>query len=180
MVNIQYAVPVALSLLGSAVSIYTDVRWGKIKNYVTLPLFGFGVFWSVVAGGLGLLLGGLLVATFSGAMVSAGGKFGAGDIKLIAAIALNLSSVDLRLGILFVCFFFIMLAVSAVFIRLKAYGFNFKVAFEKMKAEAALEVGGFKDANVLVHGNKVKHIGAPVIFTALIVSLIAAKLGGIV
>ncbi|MGI9951285.1 prepilin peptidase [Moorellaceae bacterium AZ2] len=180
MLSIQYAVPVGLSLLASAVSIYTDARWGKIKNYVTLPLLSFGVLWSLVVGGPGLLLAGLLVATFSGAMVSAGGKFGAGDIKLIVAIALNLSSVDLKLGILFVCFFFIMLAISAVFIRLKAYGFNFKVALEKMKAEAALEIGGFKDANVLIHGNKVKHIGAPVIFTALIVSLIAAKVGGII
>ncbi|MGB9858594.1 MAG: prepilin peptidase [Moorellaceae bacterium] len=180
MPGIRCALLVGLCLLASGVSVYTDVRWGKIKNYVTLPLLCFGVIWLFVMGGPGLLLAGLIVGTLSGTLVSGGGKFGAGDIKLIAGIALNLTGVDIRLGILFVCFFFIMLAASAIFIRLKAYGFNFKVALEKMKAEAALEIGGCKDANVLVHGDKVKHIGAPVIFTALVASLITAKIGGIV
>lgn len=173
-----YLLPVALSFLAAGISIYTDVRWEKIKNIVTFPLIIFGLVWSIYVGGILRLLGNLISIAAIGLLVSRGGDFGAGDIKLIIGIAINLACYDSRLGIMFVAFFFIMLAVSAIFVRFKAYGFNFRQAIEKMKVEAMMELGGIKNANTIVHGNKVKHIGAPIIFSALVISLIVSYYNG--
>lgn len=173
-----YLLPILLSFLAAGISIYTDARWGKIKNFVTLPLTAFGLAWSIYVGGILLLLVNLVAIVVIFQLIGRAGKFGAGDFKLITGIAVNLNCWDIRLGILFVAFFFIMLAVSAIFVRFKAYGFNFKEAIEKIKVEAMMELGGIKDANTIVHGNKVKHIGAPVIFFALVVSLIASYYSG--
>lgn len=173
-----YMLPILLSFLAAGISIYTDVKWGKIKNFVTLPLIAFGLIWSIYIGGVLLLVINVMAIIAVTLLISKGGDFGAGDIKLIIGIAINLACYNLQMGIMFVAFFFIMLAVSAVFVRFKAYGFNIKQAVEKMKIEAMMEMGGIKNANTIVHGDKVKHIGAPIIFSALVMSLIMSYYTG--
>lgn len=80
-------VATAYALLLGAV--YFDLRSRRIPNYLTLPAMGLGLLVSLAQGGLsgagtsmlGLLLGGgLLFPLF------AYGKFGGGDVKLLAAI----------------------------------------------------------------------------------------------
>jgi len=75
------------ALLFGAVGL--DVRFRRIPNYLTLPAMGLGLLWGLAQGGisaasasmLGLLLGGALLFP-----LFALGKFGGGDVKLLAAI----------------------------------------------------------------------------------------------
>jgi len=75
------------ALLLSAVGF--DLRSRRIPNYLTLPAMGLGILWSLAQGGLsaadasilGLFLGGALLFP-----LFALGKFGGGDVKLLAAI----------------------------------------------------------------------------------------------
>jgi prepilin peptidase CpaA len=83
-------VPMALTILLVGIAIYTDVRWGKIFNRLTLPAVGVGLLvnglWQGTDGllrsGEGILLG---LALF---LVSAlfGRLLGGGDVKLLIAI----------------------------------------------------------------------------------------------
>lgn len=173
--NLRY-LPVALALLGAGISVYTDVRWGKIKNFVTFPLILFGWLWGLLFGWKVAMVN-VFFSCLIGCMSCLIGRVGEGDIKLIVGIAACLRPL---VGFLFIAFFFMTLAVTAVFIRLKAHGFKLKPALQAMKSEALMEVGGFRDANVAVHGDKVRHIGAPVIFAALVFCLIRAKVVGLI
>lgn len=66
-----------------------DLRFRRIPNYLTLPAMGIGILWGLTQGGLsaagasilGLFLGGVLLFP-----LFALGKFGGGDVKLLAAI----------------------------------------------------------------------------------------------
>lgn len=170
-------IPLAVALLGSAASVYTDVRWGKIKNYVTLPMIFFGWLWAWYAGGLKVAAVNVLVSCFLGLLSCLIGRIGEGDIKLIVGVAACLQPL---LGFLFLAFFFVTLAAAALFVRFKIYGFRLKPALTAMKTEAMLELSGINDANVAVHGRKVRHLGGPVIFLALVFCLIKAKTGGLI
>lgn len=168
--------PIVLAFLGAGISVYTDVKWGKIKNFVTFPLILFGWSWGLFGGWKTAVIN-VLVSCLIGCMSSMIGKVGEGDIKLITGIAACLQPVR---GFLFIAFFFMMLGVTAVFVRLKVHGFRIKPALRAMKTEALMEVSGVVDANVAVHGEKVRHIGAPVIFAALALCLLRAKAVGLI
>lgn len=89
-------------LIGASITLalaaaYTDIRWGKIYNWMTVPFAVFGLTLNTVGGGLdGLLLslGGLgagfalwLVSNFLGRIL------GGGDIKLLMAFGALLGPV---------------------------------------------------------------------------------------
>lgn len=173
--SLVYA-PIALAVLGASISVYTDVKWGKIKNFVTLPLILIG--WSVgFLGGWKAGVTNILVSCAAGAMATLIGRMGAGDVKLITGVTACLRP---ALGILFLMFFFMVTAAAAIFVRLKAYGFKIKPALQAMKSEALMEIGGVKEAGTVVHGSRVRHIGAPQIFIALILCLLRAKVVGLI
>lgn len=167
--------PFAVALLGAGISTYTDIRWGKIKNLVTFPLIVFGWAWSYLAGGLNAMMINIFLSSIIGALATRIGKLGAGDIKLIVGITACLRS---PLNFLFLAFFYMVMAASAVFIRFKLYGFKLKPAVQKMKTEILMELGGVQDAGTTVHGERVRHLGGPVIFAALVFTLLKTVMGG--
>ena len=171
-----FDLPLLLSLLGATISASTDVKWGKIKNYVTIPLILFGWGWGFVNGAM-VGIQNIGMSIFVGVLLSMAGKMGEGDLKLAVGIA---SCLKLFLSIYFVAFLFLTLFLSALWIRLKIYGFKLKPAFSAIKTEAILEMGGIRDANTMIHGDEVRHIGGPVILLALVLTLIYAKMGGLI
>ncbi|MGB9793350.1 MAG: prepilin peptidase [Thermacetogeniaceae bacterium] len=173
--SVLYA-PIALALLGAGFSVYTDIKWGKIKNFVTFPLILIG--WAVgFLGGWKAGVTNIIASCAVGAMSTLIGRIGDGDIKLIAGISACLRP---GLTVLFGSFFFMVTAAAAFFVRFRAYGFKLKPALQAMKAEAIMELGGDKDAGTAVHGAGVRHVGAPQIFIALLLSLIWAKVVGMI
>jgi prepilin peptidase CpaA len=79
-----------ITIVITAISVYTDIRWGKIFNAFTLPALGLGLVINGVArgtGGLWLSGEGLLLG-FGLFVVSAvfGRLLGGGDVKLLMAI----------------------------------------------------------------------------------------------
>lgn len=160
--------PFAAALAGAAISAYTDLKTGRIKNTVTFPMIAFGWGWSFALGGWQGFGANALVSCAVGAVSTLAGKMGPGDVKLILGIA---ACLEPPLSLFFGAFLFMALAVSAVFVRLKAHNFRLKAALAAMRAEALMEVAGVKDAGAAVHGEKVRHPGGPVIFAALVLCL---------
>ena len=85
MLLVQWGAVVSASL-AAAVS---DIRWQRIPNQLTFPVFGIGLIWAIWVGGLpGLLdaVSGCLIlsAPFVFLFIFAGG--GAGDAKLMGAL----------------------------------------------------------------------------------------------
>ncbi len=79
-----------LIVLVLAAAVFTDIRTGKIKNWLTIPAMGAGLIVCAVLGGVdGLLLSAqcLAAAVLIGALVHSFGIMGGGDVKLFAAIA---------------------------------------------------------------------------------------------
>ncbi len=80
----------AITLIVAAIAVYTDVRWGKIFNAVTVPAMGVGLILNAVAdgpagllmsvGGIGVGLGLFVISGFLGRIL------GGGDIKLLMAV----------------------------------------------------------------------------------------------
>lgn len=169
--------PLVVAVLGSLVSVYTDVKWGKIKNVVTIPIIFFGLAWSFVTGGWQMFIENTIVSLIIAVLACAAKQMGEGDIKLIIGIAACLKPF---LGLLFLAFYSVCAAISAIYIRLKIYNFDLKTALFAMKTEAVMELGGERSAPMAVHGNKVKHIGAPAIFAALVLCLLRAKMEGFI
>lgn len=166
-----------LAVVGAGISVYTDIRWRLIKNYVTFPLIILGWGWSLFSGGPAVLLQNMLVSCVLGVLVCRAGKIGEGDIKLIVGIGACLQPM---MGFLFLMFFFVTLLVAAIFVRLKVHNFKLGAAFSAMKSETMMELGGVKNANIIAHGKSPGHIGAPVIFLALIFCLLKAKTSGLI
>ncbi|MDI6703445.1 MAG: A24 family peptidase [bacterium] len=71
-----------------SLSLYTDLRYGKIYNKLTLPIVGLGIVIHGLKGLNGLLfsLGGLTLGIALFFIPFALGWFGAGDVKLLGAI----------------------------------------------------------------------------------------------
>lgn len=168
-------IPVLLALVGAGISVYTDIRWGKIKNFITFPLILTGWTWSLVFGGINFFVFNLVISIAVGFVARFAGQLGAGDIKLLIGIAACLQPM---LNVLFLALYFIVLLVSALWVRIKINNFNLKNSFQAIKTEIMLELGGLKQAGMTVHGEKVKHLGGPVIFLALILTLLKWRLGG--
>lgn len=79
-----------LILIVLAAAVFTDIRTGKIKNWLTIPAMGAGLIVSAILDGThGLLLSAecLGAAILLGAVVHSFGIMGGGDIKLVAAVA---------------------------------------------------------------------------------------------
>ncbi len=78
------------TLIMAAIAVYTDVRWGKIFNAVTLPGLLLGLILNSIAGGMaGLVVSVEGIAVGLGVfLVSAclGRILGGGDIKLLIAV----------------------------------------------------------------------------------------------
>lgn len=71
------------------VAVYTDWRWHRIYNWLTMPAFGLGLLLSLVMGGVpGLLssLAGAGIAAVVFLLLYLFAKMGAGDLKLMVAI----------------------------------------------------------------------------------------------
>jgi len=82
-------VTTTLTVLLVMVAVYTDVRWGKIFNHLTMPAIGVGVILNSLSGmngflyslaGIGLGLGLFLISCLFGRIL------GGGDIKLLIAV----------------------------------------------------------------------------------------------
>ena len=83
-------VTTSLAMLLVAAAVYTDVRWGKIFNHLTMPAIALGLVINSLTGGLdgfvhsiaglGLGLGLFLVSCLLGRIL------GGGDIKLLMAV----------------------------------------------------------------------------------------------
>lgn len=72
-----------------AAAVYTDIRVGKIYNWLTLSLTGFAFFYHLGVGGAGGILfwlQGMLVGTLIFLLPFLLGGLGGGDIKLFGAI----------------------------------------------------------------------------------------------
>lgn len=169
-------IPILLALIGAAVSIFTDIKSGKIKNFITLPLILIGMSWSLIFGDLKLFLVNLILTIIIGFAPCIGGRLGTGDIKLNMGIAACLQPM---LNVLYLAFFFVTLLIGAVFVRLRIHGFKLLPALKAMKEEIYMELGGVKMAGQISHGSGVKHLGAPIIFIALVSTLIRAHTGGL-
>ncbi len=83
-------VTTSLTVLLVAAAVYTDVRWGKIFNHLTMPAIALGLVINSLAGGIdgfvhsiagmGLGLGLFLISCLLGRIL------GGGDIKLLMAV----------------------------------------------------------------------------------------------
>lgn len=73
--------------LGLLTSLYTDLVYGKIYNRLTFSMMGMGILLNTI-GGEGILFGvkGLVIPIAVFGLFFALGWFGAGDVKLLAAI----------------------------------------------------------------------------------------------
>jgi len=80
----------ALTILVTGLAVYTDIRWGKIFNYLTFPALLAGVTINSIVGGLDGAIWSLegVALGFALFIVSAlfGRILGGGDIKLLMAI----------------------------------------------------------------------------------------------
>jgi len=80
----------AIVLITATTAAVTDLRWGKVPNWLTIPVLGGGVLISALAAGtVGLLMSlagvGLAIALWI-VTLALGGLLGGGDIKLLAAL----------------------------------------------------------------------------------------------
>lgn len=169
--------PILLAVVGAGISIYTDFRWRLIKNYITIPLILIGWGWSLIYGGPIGMIENIFVSCVIGILPCMVGKVGEGDIKLIIGTAACLRPF---LAFLFLAFYFVVQLATAIYVRLRIYNYNPLVAIKAMRSELVMELGGIKGANEIAHGEKVIHIGAPVIFLALVFCLIKASMEGFI
>ncbi len=121
-------VKTSLTVLLVAAAVYTDVRWGKIFNYLTGPAIALGLIINSLSGidgflhsieGVGLAFGLFLISSLLGRIL------GGGDIKLLTAIGALQGPVFLAWTI---CGTAIIGGVLAVIIALR-YG----ILLEKLK-----------------------------------------------
>lgn len=169
-------IPVALALAGAAISVYTDVKWGLIKNFITFPLILIGLAWTLVFGGPKIFLINLALTIVIGFVSCLGGQLGAGDFKLNMGIAACLQPM---LNVLFLAFFYVTLLAGAVLVRFRIHNFKLLPTLKAMKNEIYMELGGVKMAGQISHGKSVRHLGAPIIFVALMLTIIRAYTGGL-
>jgi len=86
-----------LVILASLVAACLDLRWGRIPNVLTIPLWVAGVAWAGVWGGWAAVADSLiaslvLAAPFIWLFLTAGG--GAGDAKLMGALGAWLGTIN--------------------------------------------------------------------------------------
>lgn len=162
-------IPVSLAVLGAAISVYTDMRWGLIKNFVTFPLMLIGWSWSLIFGGLQFFLVNVIASCAIGMMARMAGRLGEGDIKLLIGISACLQPL---LNALFIAFYFVVLLVSALVVRARIHSFRVKEVMRSLIQELTLELGGMQEAGAAVNGQGVSHPGGPVIFLALVFTLL--------
>lgn len=120
--------PVAL------IAAYTDTRWGKIKNWLTVPAFLAGLVFAGITGGwygVGQALLAAIVIVPLSLLMTVG--FNMGDVKLLMAIGAWLG-----LGLLFPFFFAMCLSrlIFALCIRLAKSKWNLIQLKEKVAEEA--------------------------------------------
>lgn len=171
-----YYVPVLVALLGAGISAYTDFRWRKIKNIVTLPMIIFGWLWSLIFGGIILFLINVVLSFIIGFAPRLASIYADGDVKLTIGVAACLQP---ALNILFLLFLFMLMVLSSIYMRLKLYNFKLKPTLAAMKEEVNAELGGAKMIAHDIHGRAIEHAGAPVIFLALILCLVTTW-GGLI
>jgi prepilin peptidase CpaA len=117
-----YPAVAAVALLGAGVALVTDLRRGKIYNWLTLPLLALGpLLQTAHAGWAGLgvsLLALLLVAAVLGGLcVLAGPGLGGGDIKLLLALGAVLGWPDAGWLLLYTALASPVLAIPAMLRR---------------------------------------------------------------
>ncbi len=100
----------AAVLIASALGAYTDAKTGYIYDWVTLPLIAIGIALNVVEQNFfGILIGAAIFA--AGYAFYFTGKFGGGDVKLFAGIAM---AIPFQSGTLFIFPVVLFAALGAV------------------------------------------------------------------
>lgn len=87
--------------------VFTDVVYGKIKNYITFPLIGIGLGFNIYSNGLnGALFSikGLLVCGLLALILFSLNGLGMGDVKLFMAIG-SIKGIWFGLGVIISSFF---------------------------------------------------------------------------
>ena len=83
---IRLAIDIIL-FLGLVAALYTDLKVGKIDNRLTFGIMGIGILLNIVAGeGVFFGIKGLVIPILVFGLPFALGWFGAGDVKLLAAV----------------------------------------------------------------------------------------------
>lgn len=86
----QFWIPVVVALVASCIAAITDIRKYRVYNSFTIPLFLSGVAYNTVIGGWSGLGASLAGAAFGFGVLFVPyllGLMGAGDVKLLAAVA---------------------------------------------------------------------------------------------
>ncbi len=80
-------IPALANTIASFVAAYTDFKTGYIYDWITYPLIGLGILWSVTQQEwTGIIFGGIIYGI--GYLAYRIGKIGGGDVKLLAGIAI--------------------------------------------------------------------------------------------
>ena len=97
-------------ILAGALSAWTDYKTGYIYDKITYPLIAIGILFNLIEGEfLGIALGAVVFGI--GYVLYIAGKFGGGDVKLLAGIAMTL---PFFAGKIFVISVLILSAMSAM------------------------------------------------------------------
>lgn len=81
--------PIGILVLMLGVAVYTDIRFGKIYNKLTLPCMALGILLSAVSNGwMGFLssIGGILIILIPFLLFAPAAGIGGGDVKLMMAV----------------------------------------------------------------------------------------------
>lgn len=124
---------ILVPMLFLLIATFTDIKYRKIKNYVTYPMALLGLLFNFCYFGIGSILPSLIAGLVAGLMLmfAPGLKAGGGDIKLVTACGVWLGDTTLALytmltAVVIVCF-------VNIFFILKERGF--KVFIETIKHE---------------------------------------------
>lgn len=85
--------PAGLTIL-LAYGAYSDIRWRRLPNWLSLALLGYGLAWAFTTDGLamlGLHAAHMAIALVVGMVLFATGGFGGGDAKFYAGTAASFS-----------------------------------------------------------------------------------------
>lgn len=158
--------PFCVLIPAAVVASYTDLKWGKIKNWLTAPVFIAGIIYSLIIGGFSgagqALVAGMVCPVFCVFLMY---KFNGGDIKLFMACGA-------WLGLDLVGPFFAAMIVSRIVfgfgVRFKVVGWNPVKGLISIGKEIKEEINMFRGKGFKSPGTPGVH-GACVVLLALVI-----------